>query len=93
MRRVMLFAGVTLMLTGGPAGSSFMDEGTCKRGPTMYAFDLADHINAVSTRLVACVNYINDQEIENHNAQQVLLRELAQQIASLEARVSDLERR
>jgi hypothetical protein len=59
----------------------------------MYAFDLADHINAVSTRLVACVNYINDQEIENHNAQQVLLRELAQQIASLEARVSDLERR
>lgn len=59
----------------------------------MAASDLADHINAVSTRLVACVNYINDQEIENHNAQQVLLRELAQQIATLEERVSDLERR
>lgn len=47
----------------------------------------------VSERLAACVNYINDREVENHNAQQDLLRELAGQIASLENRLSDLERR
>lgn len=93
MRRLMLLSGIILMLTAGPSASGFMDEGTCKRSATMYGFDLADHVNAVSERLVACVNFINDREVENHNAQQDLLRELAGQIASLEARVSDLERR
>lgn len=92
-RLTLLLSGIILMMTALPAGSGLMDEGTCKRGATMYGFDLADHINAVSERLVACVNFINDREVENHNNQQKLLRELAQQIASLEARVSELERR
>ncbi|MER8423386.1 hypothetical protein [Mesorhizobium sp. M1403] len=93
MRSRVIFSLAILVLSAVPAGSSLFDKSTCMQGASRIARDLADHINGVSERLVACVNYINDKEVENHNSQQELLRELAQQIAALEIRVSELEQR
>ncbi|PAP92144.1 hypothetical protein CIT31_29745 [Mesorhizobium wenxiniae] len=75
--RVLLVSAI-LVLPAAPAGSNFMDKSTCLQGATRIMRDLADHINGVSERLAACVNYINDREVENHNNQQELLRELAE---------------
>jgi len=60
----------------------------------MLAFgDLADHVNATEKRLVACVNFLMEQEVTNHNDQQDLMRMLAGRIDDLEARLATLETR
>lgn len=89
LRYVLAVAGGLAIAT--PALGGLMDESDCKYG-FGSGYDLADAINKVGKRLVACVNYMQDEEIENHNDQQKLLRDLAQQLQDLEFRVSELER-
>ena len=55
--------------------------------------DLQDAIVLVEKRLVACFNYSQEVEVENHNMQADDLRHLRLRLDVLEARVHELELR
>lgn len=107
MKTHIFVAAMASILCSSPALAWGSDESNCVTGPMVIGNDYADHINALSTRLVACINYLQGQiqqsEIDTltkinqlqANDEQVFNIISAQraEIASLRDRIKALEAR
>lgn len=83
--------GVLFATTIATTRASFMDESNCLRGTSGIAFDMSDAINNVDSRLVACVNYLQTKQIDNHNELAQAIRTLEVNLSTLEVKISTLE--
>ncbi|WP_156390476.1 hypothetical protein [Rhizobium sp. Root1203] len=93
--------GTALFLVAATASSAgLMDRSDCLNGPTSFYSGVDGALSSLQKRLVACFNYGNEVEVENHNAQareigllHAKIDRLEQQLAIQESKLSILETR
>lgn len=82
---------LTVVLFSTSAHAGAMDRSDCRNGPYSYSSDVNGALNALDKRVVACFNYSQDIEVENHNIQARSITLLVEQINRLEQRIQALE--
>ena len=85
------FLVLMLGLSATSALAGAMDRSDCRNGPYSYSNDVNGALNSLDKRIVACFNYSQDIEIENHNIQARSITLLVEQINRLEQRIQALE--
>ena len=93
MFRKLAIAGTFVIGSVVTVGAGIMDASDCKNGPNSYRSGLEGVLDELDKRVVACFNYSQDIEIENHNEQVDSINRLVGRIADLELAVSSLEGR
>jgi hypothetical protein len=83
-----LFANTIISTKAG-----LMDESDCLKGPFALNHDVSSVINRLDSRLVACVNYLQTKQIDNHNRLAEAISTLELRLSTLEGKVSSLENR
>lgn len=82
-----LAATAIFCMTATVAVAGLMDETECKRG----SFTISNPYEQLDSRIVACFNYTQEVEINNHNSQERLITYLEQRVSRLESIVESLE--
>lgn len=82
---------VMIALLPNLAVAGAMDRNDCLNGPISFQTGVAGAIDSIDKRVVACFNYSNSIEIENHNDQSRYIQILESRIMMLETRLIKLE--
>ncbi|MBB3313107.1 hypothetical protein FHT78_004895 [Rhizobium sp. BK196] len=87
MRKAAAIGSALVLLAAGVSSAGIMDRSDCLNGPTSFGSGVGPVIDSLQKRLVACFNYGNEIEVENHNSQAQQIQMLAKKIDELESRL------
>ena len=91
MLAIGIVIGFLFSNTIGSTRAGLMDERDCLKGPFAMNYDVSSVINRLDSRLVACVNYLQSKQIDNHNRLATAISTLELRLSALENSVSSLE--